>query len=391
MRGSGSAAVADQVVETVELYRVAMPLRSPFRSSRDRTVVRELILVHVIGDQADGWGECVAPSAPTYTAEYACGAAAVLTEHLLPRLAGGRCPSLELAGRLAPVRGHPMAKAALEVAWLDAELRAACVSASEWLGLRRSRVPAGVAVGMPGDAPPETAAERDRAVDALLEEVEGHLAAGYRAVKVKIAPGFDLAPLVALRDRFGPALDLGADANGAYTRAGAEALVALDDLGLAYLEQPLEPEDLLGSAALQRVLRTPVCLDESLSSPAAAMLAFELGAGGLASLKAGRLGGLVATLRLAEWASSRGVGCRAGGMLETGVGRALAVVVAALDACNVVGELSASDRYFAEDLAGPFCLDEGQLSLPPGPGFGVTPFLDVLRERTVARQEVRLA
>jgi len=385
-----AAGVPGLVVHTVELYCVAMPLLSPFRSSRGQTAVREVVLVHVIGDRADGWGECVAPNAPTYTAEYARGAIAVLAEHLLPRLAGGRCPAVELAGRLAPVRGHPMAKAALEAAWLDAELRTTGVSAGEWLGLRRSRVPAGVAVGMPGDAPPETARERDRAVDAVLEEVERHVAAGYRAVKVKIAPGFDLAPLAALRERFGQALELGADANGAYTRASATGLAALDELGLAYVEQPLDPEDLLGSRALRRVLRTPVCLDESLSSPTMATLALELGAGDLASLKAGRLGGLVATLGLAAWASSRGIGCRAGGMLETGIGRALAVVVAALDACSITGELSASDRYFAEDLAGPFHLDDGQLTLPAGPGFGVSPRPDVLGERAVARQEVRL-
>jgi o-succinylbenzoate synthase len=363
--------------EEVELRLVGLPLVAPFATAGGVTAVRELVLVRLTTDVGQGWGECSALAAPTYTEEYAEGAFDVLARHLVPRLLAA--PTLDLTGfrdAVAPVRGHPMAKASLEMAVLDVLGRERDESLARWLGATRERVPAGVAVGI------------EDSVAALVEVVEARAEEGYRRVKLKIRPGWDVEPLAAVRSAVGEEIALVADANGAYRRGDVDGLRALDALDLAALEQPLPPEDLEGHALLARHLDTPVCLDESVTSTPAAVRALDVGAASAISVKSARVGGLVEARRLHDACVARGARAWVGGMLETGVGRAAAVALAALPGFAEPGDLSASSRYFAVDLTAPFELDgDGHLTVPVRPGLGVEVDLDAVaaatRRRTV--------
>jgi O-succinylbenzoate synthase len=341
----------------LELRRARLPLVEPFRTAHGEEHARDVLLVRVAGPDGEGWGECAALPEPTYSPEYVDGAHDVIARHLGPRLLAGRDP--------AEVRGHPMARAALELAVLDAELRAEGRSFATHLGAVRDRVPAGVAVGIVDD------------VGALLDAVERRLAEGYRRVKLKVQPGWDLEPVRAVRDRFGD-IALHVDANGSYTRADVEHLARLDELDLLMIEQPLPEDDLLGHALVASKLTTPVCLDESITSAAAAETAIELGACSIVNVKAGRVGGYLEARRVHDTCAAHGVPVWCGGMLETGIGRAANVALAALPNFTLAGDLSASERWFATDLTEPFVLENGHLRVPTGPGLGVTIRHDVL-------------
>lgn len=362
------------MLEGVELYRVRLPLVRPFRAAHGSREVRDALLVRAVTPDAEGWGECVAPEAPTYVPDYLDGALDVLRRFVLPAVfrAGD-----ELEGQLAAVsgavRGHPMAKAALEAALLDAGLRARGVSLASYLGAVRDRVEAGVAVGI--------AASRA----ALVEEVAAWVEAGYRFVKLKIAPGWDVAPVHAVRDCF-PDLAIGVDANGAYDRTGAANLRALVDDGVGVIEQPLAPDDLLGHAELVSSLGMPVCLDESITSAHAAAAAIRLGACVAVNLKAARVGGLAEARRVHDVCTDAGVPLRCGGMLETGIGRAASLAVAALAGCTLPSDLAASARYYGQDLTAPFVLEDGHLGVPARPGIGVDPLPGALVAATVWRE-----
>ncbi|MEZ5218402.1 MAG: o-succinylbenzoate synthase [Ilumatobacteraceae bacterium] len=287
-----------------------------------------------------------------------------------PLLAGVGPGSITAAGvsdALRPVQGHPMAKAAIEAAVLDAQLRAMNRSLAAALGATRDRVPAGVAVGIAGS------------IDELLTTVGRHLDTGYRRIKLKIAPGHDLEPVRAIRDRFGDGFLLTADANGAYTLADASALAALDPFGLSLIEQPLAADDLTGHAELARRLSTPICLDESIASPSDARRALDAGACSCICVKPGRVGGMLAAVEIHDLCMARGADAWVGGMLETGIGRAANLALAALPGFTLPGDLSATDRYFARDLTAPVVVDDGHIAVPTGPGLGIaldTGFLD---------------
>ncbi|MER3452255.1 MAG: o-succinylbenzoate synthase, partial [Acidimicrobiia bacterium] len=351
-----------------------LPLRTPFRAAHGTRAVREALLVRVVTPASEGWGECVAPEEPTYTEEYLDGAQDVITRHLVPLLASwdGGDPA-GITGALARVRGHRMAKASLEAAVLDAALREAGRSLASFLGGVRSLVPAGVAVGI---AP---------SLSALVDEVGAYLACGYRQVKLKIAPGWDVAPVRAVREQFAADLELLVDANGAYHRADAAVLAALDVFGLTMIEQPLAPDDLVGHAELARSIRTPVCLDESVTSAAVVETAVRLGACRFVSVKAARVGGLLEARRVHDVCVAAGVGVRCGGMLETGVGRAASLALASLPGFDGPGDLSASSRYFATDVTDAFELESGALRVPGGPGIGVEPLAEALAALAVGR------
>jgi O-succinylbenzoate synthase len=356
-----------------ELRRVRLPLVTPFRTSFGVERDRDVLLVRVVTADAEGWGECVAAAEPRYSSEYADGAADVLRRFLLPAVA--ELPDLRpeaVAPALGFVKGHRMAKAALELAVLDAWLRARGIPLAGYLGATRDRVPAGVSVGIMASLPE------------LLDAVAGYLEAGYRRIKLKIEPGWDLEPVRAVRDRFGEELALQVDANAAYTLADADRLAGLDPFGLLLVEQPLAEEDLLGHAELQRRLRTPICLDESITSAKAAADAVALGACRIVNVKAGRVGGYLEARRLHDLCLSRGVPLWCGGMLETGIGRAANVALAALPGFTLPGDTSASDRYFRLDLTAPFVLQDGHLVVPDGPGIGVEPLPEALAELTTA-------
>jgi len=360
------------VVEEVELRRVRLPLVRPFVTAAGASVARDALLVRLMTDEGEGWGECVAMAEPGYTSEYVEAAQHVLHHHLVPLLlASRRVAADDVARVLGPVQGHPMAKAALETAVLDAELRAEGRSLAERLGAVRAEVDCGVAVGM---AP---------SLGALLDEVGGYLDQGYRRIKLKVHPGADLDPVRAVRERFGD-VPLQVDANGSYRTQDWPLLAALDPFDLLLVEQPLPPEDLLGSAQVARRIRTPVCLDESITSAAAAATALAVGACSVVNVKPGRVGGLLEAVRVHAVCLAAGVPVWCGGMLETGLGRAANLALAALPGFTLPGDLSGSDRYFSRDLTAPFVPVAGRLPVPSGPGLGVVPDPDALAELTTS-------
>ncbi|MET8640873.1 o-succinylbenzoate synthase [Streptomyces sp. NPDC004096] len=361
-------------LERAEIVHVAIPLVTPFRTSFGTMTAKDTFLLHVVTDAAEGWSEFAADPEPRYCSEFAAGAEIVLRDFLLPRAAAlPRLTAAALAPALAPVKGHELAKAALETAVLDAELRAYGMSLATYLGAVRDRVPAGVSVGI-RDSVPE-----------LLDDVERHLAEGYVRIKLKIEPGWDLEPVRAVRERFGDELPLQVDANTAYTLADAEHLRKLDAFGLLLVEEPLEENNLHAHALLQQRLTTPVCLDESLHNARDTASAIAMGACRVVNVKPARVGGYLEARRVHDVAHAHGVPVWCGGMLETGVGRAANLALAALPGCTLPGDTSASARYFAEDLTEPFVLRDGHLPVPSAPGIGVEPLPEALRRFTTGR------
>ncbi len=358
----------------VELVRVRLPLVSPFRTSFATQTEREVLLVHVTTSDAEGWSECVAMQDPLYSSEYVEAAAHVMRRHLVPRLRDVQGLTAARVGpALHPVKGHRMAKSALEAAVLDAELRAAGTSFSTHLGGVRDLVPAGVSVGIM-DSVPE-----------LLDAVGGYLDEGYVRIKLKIQPGWDYEPIKAVRERFGD-IPLQTDANTAYTLGDHQLLKHLDAFDLLFHEQPLDEEDVRGHAALATLITTPICLDESIVSARAAADAIALRACSVINIKPGRVGGYLEARRIHDVALAHGIPVWCGGMLETGIGRAANAALAALPGFTLPGDLSASSRYYADDLTAPFVLEDGHLRVPTGPGTGVEPLLDRIAELASQRE-----
>ncbi len=376
----------------VELREIRLPLVAPFQTSFGTQTSRRILLVRAEverdGVVTEGWGECVAGDEPTYSSEYVDGAALVIRSVLAPRLAGAD-DQAEQGGQaglhaadvvpiLAPVRGHPMAKAALEMAVLDAELRAEDRSFAALIGATRDRIPSGVSVGI------------HPTVDDLLRAVSGYLDDGYVRIKLKIEPGCDLEPVAAVRDLIGPDVPFQVDANAAYTRHDAEHLAKLDAFHLLLIEQPLPEDDLLGHAELAKALATPVCLDESITSETVCADAIELGAAEIVNIKAGRVGGYLAARRIHDLCRDRGVAVWCGGMLETGIGRAANAALAALDGFTLPGDVSASRRFWAQDIvAEPIDLVAGHVAVPTGPGFGFRLNRTVLDQVTTSSVDLR--
>ncbi|MBG6237131.1 O-succinylbenzoate synthase [Mycetocola sp. CAN_C7] len=354
-------------VESITLHRIGMPLVRPFETSFGRETERDVLLVHLVTDVAEGWGECVAGSSPAYSSEYVDGCALVIEHHLAPRIfAAHDLRAADLGRLLAPVVGHRMAKAALEAAVLDAELRASGLSFSERLGAVRTEVDCGVSVGI------------STSIDELLDEVQGYVDSGYRRIKLKIKPGWDLEPVARVRELLGPDAALQVDANTAYTRADIAHLRELDTADLLLIEQPFDEEDIASHVALADAIRTPVCLDESIVSASVAVEAIDRGATSIINIKPGRVGGYLPAVAIHDVCVERSVPVWCGGMLETGIGRAMNVALAALPGFTLPGDTSASDRYYAEDLTEPFVLHEGRLTVPTGPGSGVTVRTDLV-------------
>ena len=374
-------------LQGVELRRVAMPLVSPFRTSFGTQTARDVLLLRAVttsdrGD-AEGWGECVAMSDPLYSSEYADATADVLRRFLLPELAASadrldRHGAHAVASVLRKFKGHRMAKAALEMAVLDAELRTEGRSWARELGAVHDRVPSGVSVGIFDSIP------------ALLDAVDGYLDAGYVRIKLKIEPGWDVEPVRAVRERFGDDVLLQVDANTAYTLRDARHLARLDAFDLLLIEQPLEEEDVLGHAELARRISTPVCLDESIVSAQTAAAAISLGACAVINIKPGRVGGYLEAVRIHDLAAAHGLAVWCGGMVETGLGRAANAALGALPGFTLPGDISASDRFYATDITEPLVLEDGHMAVPTGPGLGVTPIPEVLESVTTSTEWIPL-
>ena len=358
-------------IEGFELRRIALPIVSPFRTSFGTQTERDILIVKAVTDGAEGWAECVTLPQPVYSPEYTEGAVDVMKRYFIPAVAGVRDAN-GVAQALHKFKGHPMAKAALETSLLDAELRAEGRSFARELGSVHERVPCGVSVGIM-DSLPE-----------LLDAVGGYIDEGYVRIKLKIEPGWDVDVVRAVREKFGDDVLLQVDANTAYTLRDARHLAKLDDFDLLLIEQPLEEEDIVGHADLAKMMKTPICLDESVTSAQTAAAAIRLGATSVINIKPGRVGGYLEARRIHDLAAAAGVPVWCGGMLETGLGRAANIALASLPGFTLPGDVSASGRFYATDITEPCVMEDGHLTVPTGPGLGVTPIPELLEEFTTS-------
>lgn len=366
---------ASVALEGFELRVLHLPLVAPFTTSFGTETVREVIVVRALADGVEGWGEIVTGASPLYSSEYTQGAWDVALRFLAPALLdrGALAPE-DVAGLLAPFVGHRMVKAGLELAVLDAALRAERRPLGEYLGAVRDRVPSGVSVGI----------QRDPA--ALVDAVRGYLHEGYARIKIKIKPGRDVGDTAAVREAFG-SIPLQVDANSAYTLADADTLAELDRFDLLLIEQPLQEDDLVDHATLARRLRTPVCLDESIVSAKAAADALALGSASIVNIKAGRVGGYLEAVAIHDLCRGAGIPVWCGGMLETGIGRAANAALSALPGFTLTGDVSASDRFYTRDIVTePAVLEDGHVRVPTGHGLGVDIDPVALDDFTVARE-----
>lgn len=351
------------MIDTIELRLVELPLVRPFRTSFGTEIAKQAILVRALGVGIEGWGECVAGPDPGYSEEFNAEAWITLRDHLVPAVFAGGGPA---------VRGHRMAKAALEMALTDHDLKRRGISLAEHLGATRGEVGVGVSIGIPEGGVPE-----------LLEQVAAYLEAGYQRIKLKIEPGFDVEPVGAVREAH-PDILLSVDANAAYDPGDTSAIEGIDDMGLLMIEQPLSHEDLYEHSRLQERLTTALCLDESIRSAADASAALDMGACRIINIKPGRVGGLSEAVRIHDLCLERGIPVWCGGMLETGLGRAANLALAALPGFTLPGDISASSRYFPQDLTEPFELGPGGvMTVPTGAGLGVEPLPGPLEAATV--------
>jgi O-succinylbenzoate synthase len=357
-------------VEAVELRVIALPMIAPFIAAHGTVSSRTAVLVRILGNEDEGWGECAALPEPTYSEEFVDGAYLALQELLVPRLlaTAGTLTATDLGSAFADVIGHPMAKASIELALLDAQGRRDSIALAQILAPHSpgpsQHVPAGVAIGLL--ATPED----------LAAEVSTRVAEGYGRIKIKIAPGRDIDFIRAARDAVGVHIELSVDANGAYTLDDAKMLAELADFDLAYIEQPLAADDLLNHAELARRISTRICLDESLTSATVTREALDMGACSVVCVKAPRYGSWVEAASVLDHCAGVGIDAWVGGMLDCGIGRAANIALAAHPGASLTGDIAATDRFFTEDVCAPFVLSGpsggGTIAVPTEPGLGVS-------------------
>jgi len=364
-------------VDRIELALCKLPYVHFFETSFGREYDRTFILTRVYADGLCGWGEVVAERAPLYSGETTEGAWHVLRDFLVPLVFAGKIEEPEAFAREAGrFRGNPMAKAGLEAAFWDLKARRMNVSLSKIYGGVRDEVEAGVSCGIE-DSIPE-----------LQERIGAYLAEGYRRIKIKIKPGWDVEACAAVRAKY-PHILLQVDANGAYAPADVPRLKELDAFNLLLVEQPFAPYDLWEHAKLQREMKTALCLDESILSLATVRAALEMGSCRIVNIKVGRVGGFVEARRIHDHCQEKDVPVWCGGMLESGIGRAHNLHIAALPGFKLPHDLSASRRYYTEDLIDPFIelSGPGAIKVPTGVGIGVFP-VEKRIKRAALRGEV---
>ncbi len=356
-----------------------MPLVHFFETSFGRTYSRRILLLTAHCDGADGWGECVAGEDPFYSSEWAESAWPTITRYLAPAVLNGKLQSARDSGALfAKVRGHRMAKAGLENALWDAEAKQKNQPLWKLLGGTRKEIACGVSIGI------------QDSVDQLLDKIQIELAAGYRRIKVKVKPGWDVNVLEKIRGRWAEII-LSCDANSAYTLDQVEHLRSFDQFNLLMIEQPLWDDDIFYHARLQKELRTAICLDESIVSARAAAVAIETGACRIMNIKVGRVGGFTEAKKIHDICQSQKIPVWCGGMLESGIGRAHNIALSTLANFSLPGDVSASKRYWKEDIIDPEVQvsPQGMITISDQPGTGYRVKEDLIEKLTVRKETVR--
>jgi len=363
-------------VRKITLREIHLRLLAPFETSFGKSDLRRILLLEADVDGISGWGESTAGENPFYSYETVETAWLILRDYLWPMVRGREISSAsEVWDLLAPVRGHNMAKAALETAIWDAEAKQKNVPLAKLLGGTREEIPCGVSIGI------------QPTIAALIATVERELAAGYQRIKIKIKPGLDVEPVRTLRERF-PRIRLMVDANSAYRLEDAALLKQLDAFHLMMIEQPLGWDDIYSHAALQRQIETPICLDECIHDTDHARAAIEIGACRIINIKLGRVGGHTAARRMHDLCQSKAIPVWCGGMLESGIGRAHNIAMSSLANFSLPGDVSASRRYWQEDIIEPEVdvSPQGTIHLRTAPGIGYQPRMDLIESLTHRRE-----
>ncbi len=366
-------------IEAITIREIQMPLVHFFETSFGRTYRRRILLLTAHCEGVDGWAECVAGEDPFYSSEWAESAWPTIVRYLAPAVLGKdldsarECPAL-----LARVRGHRMAKAALENAVWDAEAKQKKVSLWKLLGGTRTEIPCGVSIGI------------QDSVEQLMEKIETALAAGYGRIKVKVKPGWDVNVLEQIRSRWAD-ITLSCDANSAYTLDQVEHLRDFDQFNLLMIEQPLWDDDIFYHARLQKQLRSAICLDESIVSARAAATALDIGACRIINIKVGRVGGFTEAVKIHNICQSQKIPVWCGGMLESGIGRAHNIALSTLPNFSLPGDVSASQRYWKEDIIAPEVTvrSQGTIAISNEAGTGYRIKEDLIEKLTVRKETIR--
>jgi O-succinylbenzoate synthase len=366
-------------IEAITIREIHMPLVHFFETSFGRTTSRRIVLITAHCEGIEGWAECVAGENPFYSAEWAETAWPVLREYLAPALVGRTLKQArEAVPLMALVRGHQMAKAALENALWDAEAKERNQPLWKLLGGTRREIACGVSIGI------------QDSIEELLDKISHELAAGYRRIKVKVKPGWDVKVLERIRSRW-PDILLSCDANSAYRLDQVEHLRKFDQFNLLMIEQPLWNDDIYFHARLQKQLKSKICLDESIRNARDAEAAIELGACGIINLKVGRVGGFTEAKSVHDVCQSRGIPVWCGGMLESGIGRMHNVALSTLENFRLPGDVSASKRYWKEDIIEPEVevSPQGTIPIKDEPGAGYRVRQDLIEKLTVRKETCR--
>ena len=364
-------------IQRVELREIQLPLIAPFITSFESFTHRRIILVQVFDyDGTTGWGECVATEEPLYNHEFIDGAWMLLRDYLIPKLFNWDMDSPALiADKFAPIRGNRMARAAIEAACWDLYAKQQQKPLWKVLGGIRTKIDCGVSIGIQPSLPE------------MVEKIERELADGYQRIKLKIKPGLDIQVAETARNRF-PDTPIMLDANSAYTLADTQMLKELDKFNLMMIEQPLADDDLIDHATLQRQIATPICMDESIASVEFARQAHEIGACKIINIKLGRVGGHTEATRIHDYCLANAIPVWCGGMLETGIGRAHNVALSTLPGFCLPGDVSASKRYWKQDIIEPEVIVDasGQINAPAGPGIGYEVNLEFVESLTLRKE-----
>jgi O-succinylbenzoate synthase len=369
-------------IEHIDLYHISQPLVSPFVTSFGLQQQRDCLIVAMHGEGLTGWGECVATNDPGYSYETVQTAWHILSDFLIPAVVGRDLDEPEeLPGRFQFVRGHPLAKACLDQAAWDITARRDGLSFAQKLakpypeGARR-RVKVGVSIGI------------QASIERTLTVIQSYLDKGYGRIKLKIKPGHDIALARAARQAF-PTVPIMLDANSAYHLEDAALFQAMNDLNLLMLEQPLDYEDIYDHSQLRPQIKTPLCLDESIHSAAHARYALALGACDIINIKPSRVAGWTEARQIHDLCRANNIPVWCGGMLETGVGRAAQLALASLPGFTLPGDISATDRYYKQDITAPFVLnkEDSTIDVPAGPGLGIEVDMEQLAAVTLRHNQ----